>query len=328
MCESGIYCITNIISNKKYIGQSKNLNKRKGEHLRSLSGNYHHNCHLQRAFNKYGANAFKFETMEECEEHLLDSKEKHYIKMLNTWNSEEGYNLRAGGDVPKLSKESKLKISETRKERIKAGKITPVKHTWTQEQKRNQSKISKQRYKDDPEIKKKISLSKATISVEDIIKIKTMLYNWEDAKTIATHTGINECKIIHIRQLDEFEYIKPKYNYRLKNLHNIKQSRQGSAVMKMYREGYTYREISLRIDLHERNVIRVIKKFKTKFDEIMRERKKRFYIDKRCRMVNRMYSNGWDKKKIAKYYSMSRGTVDKILNNEEISTRCVIWNNE
>ena len=40
MKKSGIYCITNVSNNKKYIGQSKDLNKREKEHIRALKGGW------------------------------------------------------------------------------------------------------------------------------------------------------------------------------------------------------------------------------------------------------------------------------------------------
>ena len=52
--ESGIYCIINKINNKIYIGQSKNLLKRRKEHKKGLKFGTHHNDHLQKAYNNYG----------------------------------------------------------------------------------------------------------------------------------------------------------------------------------------------------------------------------------------------------------------------------------
>ena len=51
---SGIYCIENIINNKKYIGQSKHINERWLKHISELNHGYHHNDYLQKSWNKYG----------------------------------------------------------------------------------------------------------------------------------------------------------------------------------------------------------------------------------------------------------------------------------
>lgn len=79
----GIYKITNIINNKIYIGSSVNIKRRKKYHLAELKNNKHGNIHLQRAFNKYGENVFKFDTIEYCTKDNLRKKEQCYINKLN-----------------------------------------------------------------------------------------------------------------------------------------------------------------------------------------------------------------------------------------------------
>src|SRR5690606_25772091 len=95
MCESGIYCLENMVNGKKYIGQKEDIVRRKYEHLRELKGNYHHNKYLQNAFNKYGVNSFKFNILEKCDIDNLDEREMFYIKKYNTMDKTKGYNLRA-----------------------------------------------------------------------------------------------------------------------------------------------------------------------------------------------------------------------------------------
>lgn len=80
---SGIYKIINLTNNKIYIGSSKSLNKRKVEHFSRLRVNAHSNKKLQRSFNKYGEQNFKFETLEFNNESNLISREQYYIDTLN-----------------------------------------------------------------------------------------------------------------------------------------------------------------------------------------------------------------------------------------------------
>ena len=56
----GIYCIENIITNKKYIGQSNDILNRWCTHKMSLRRNKHSNQHLQDSWNDYGEAQFKF----------------------------------------------------------------------------------------------------------------------------------------------------------------------------------------------------------------------------------------------------------------------------
>lgn len=60
---SGIYKIVNKVNGKYYVGSSSNIYIRWKCHLKELRGGYHHNDHLQRAFNKYGEDNFEFITV-------------------------------------------------------------------------------------------------------------------------------------------------------------------------------------------------------------------------------------------------------------------------
>lgn len=64
---AGIYSIQNILNNKRYIGSTNNFYNRFHEHKHELLNNKHRSSHLQRAFNKYGQNAFQFQILEVCE---------------------------------------------------------------------------------------------------------------------------------------------------------------------------------------------------------------------------------------------------------------------
>lgn len=114
---TGIYCITNLVNNKKYIGQSVDIENR-WYHEKKLYGI---NKHLKSAFQKYGLENFSFEILEECAVEELNQKEKEYIEKFNTTNREVGYNQTTGGDHYKvinktpMSEETKRKISESRK---------------------------------------------------------------------------------------------------------------------------------------------------------------------------------------------------------------------
>lgn len=94
----GIYCIENLANNKKYIGQSNDIEKRWCQHKNDLYHNQHHNKHLQSAWNKYGEESFDFYVLENCEIELLDEREIYWIDKLNSYVNKNGYNLTFGGD--------------------------------------------------------------------------------------------------------------------------------------------------------------------------------------------------------------------------------------
>lgn len=85
-----IYITTNLINNKRYIGQHKSD---KFDPDYKGSGIY-----LKNAFNKYGWNNFIVELLEWCySREELDNKEVHYIKLYDAANSKEFYNESIGG---------------------------------------------------------------------------------------------------------------------------------------------------------------------------------------------------------------------------------------
>lgn len=97
----GIYCFTNNINNKKYVGQSKQLERRYYLHLRdSLSKTKSENdtSLLHAAIRKYGIENFTYEILEECEIEELNDKEKYWIEQLHSYVLEGGYNLTKGGN--------------------------------------------------------------------------------------------------------------------------------------------------------------------------------------------------------------------------------------
>lgn len=88
----GIYRIRNLINNKIYIGSScTSLSKRFIIHKHYLRKNKHHSAHLQRAWNKYGEENFRFEIVELCNKELCLIREQEYIDSFNTVKM--GYNV-------------------------------------------------------------------------------------------------------------------------------------------------------------------------------------------------------------------------------------------
>lgn len=118
MRDIGIYCIENIINNKKYIGQSIHIHRRWSEHKYELNNNIHENDYLQKSWNKYGFDNFKFYIVELCDECELDDKECYYISLYNTMDDMFGYNLQSGGNANRIiSAETRAKLRQAAKRR-------------------------------------------------------------------------------------------------------------------------------------------------------------------------------------------------------------------
>lgn len=114
--KSGIYCIENITNNKKYIGQSIHMTQRWSKHISELKNGHHDNDYLQKSWNKYGEENFKFYVLEYCEKDLLDERESYYIELYDAMNRKFGYNLKSGGQASNyVCDEVREKISNSNK---------------------------------------------------------------------------------------------------------------------------------------------------------------------------------------------------------------------
>lgn len=119
----GIYSITNIINNKKYIGSTaKSFDSRWKKHITNLKNGGHASHHLQSSWNKYGEDnfVFKIEEVVGSLENLLNL-ERDYITKYDSYNN--GYNENPDPNFsPMLNKNTQEKVSEGMKkywERLK-----------------------------------------------------------------------------------------------------------------------------------------------------------------------------------------------------------------
>lgn len=86
----GIYCITNLINGKQYVGQSVDIEKRMDDHINSDN-----DSKIHQAIVKYGVKNFRFEPLIRCSPEELDEQEVKFIRLLGTY--ENGYNQTRGG---------------------------------------------------------------------------------------------------------------------------------------------------------------------------------------------------------------------------------------
>jgi group I intron endonuclease len=111
-----IYKIRNVINNSYYIGSTVDSRKRFWAHRKALRAGSHDCLHLQRAWNKYGEDFFKFEIVEQ-----LESKEGLYPaeqKWLNEhFGADYCYNTAAHADSPMrdASDEMRQRLAEKTK---------------------------------------------------------------------------------------------------------------------------------------------------------------------------------------------------------------------
>jgi group I intron endonuclease len=167
-----IYKITNIISNKCYIGETKKSNPylRWNEHKRKITQGI--GCPaLQDAVKKYGVDNFKFEILIICFDEDRFTYEIDYIKKYNSM-SPNGYNLTKGGE---------------------GGGFYGKKHS--QQTIDNLSFVLKQKYIDNPELKQQSSERQKIVmsSMEARKKITEGLSNSEKWKLAKENKKVGNC---------------------------------------------------------------------------------------------------------------------------------------
>lgn len=113
-----IYRITNMANNKYYIGSTDSFARREWQHKYALKRGVHKNPRLQAAWDKYGADMFVFEVIEELPEGAdqLHIEDTYLMKCVG---QPDCYNINPNAELARLgvtlSQESKDKLSRNRK---------------------------------------------------------------------------------------------------------------------------------------------------------------------------------------------------------------------
>lgn len=108
-----VYCHTNKIDGKKYVG----ITGQKPEKRWGNGRNYSHNAYFDNAIKKYGWEEFSHEILfTGLSKKEAEDKEIELIAKWGLTNRDKGYNLSNGGEgAASLTDEIKKKISEAKK---------------------------------------------------------------------------------------------------------------------------------------------------------------------------------------------------------------------
>lgn len=146
---SGIYCIQNNITGKRYIGSSIDVKRRLSEHRSDLRSGKHANPYLQASFNSHGESEFTFSLVEKVDKPNLASREKYWIDYYDSFISNNGYNVEAPYRGPVLE-ETKAKISAANKGKVR----TPEMRKAASLARKGQVPWNKGLTKEDPRVQK------------------------------------------------------------------------------------------------------------------------------------------------------------------------------
>ena len=156
--KSGIYKITNLQTNKVYIGSAVNFIKRFRCHVSTLKSKTHKNDKLQKSFDLHGEENFEFKILIEC---AIDDLIMYEQLIINHYDAvKNGYNICpiAGNGFGRKHKE------ETKEKMKKAWEIRRLKpkKPMSEDTKRkiSESKIGKKRKPFTDIAKKNMSISR------------------------------------------------------------------------------------------------------------------------------------------------------------------------
>lgn len=146
----GIYCITNKLNNKRYVGKSVNIERRFIYHryllTRYTRNKKSTNRHLFNAVKKYGIDNFSFDIIElfdYIDEDQLSNRELYWIDFYDTCNRNHGYNLRRDSSTKMIVHDETRKIAS---ENFSGENNPNYGNYWSEEQKLKMSEIAKHRH--------------------------------------------------------------------------------------------------------------------------------------------------------------------------------------
>lgn len=260
---TGIYQIVNLINGKRYIGSAVNFEQREISHFNTLIMQIHKNKYLQRAYNKYGKENFKFELILYCDKENLIFYEQRAI---DAYDFKKLYNISktAGSNLGmKFTEEHKRKIGNANRgkkhseESIRKSSQANKGRTMSTEHKEKLSKLFTGK-KRNPEIGIKISiaLTGKKLSVEHIKNMSIA------RKGIPTHTEEHKKKM---SELNKGKKLTQEHKNKIGIANSILFSdNQIEEIKELRKQGLSYKNISKKFNCSKSVISKALKTIQEK----------------------------------------------------------------
>ncbi|QKE56343.1 endonuclease [Bacillus phage YungSlug] len=201
-----IYKITNIKSNKVYIGQTHKFKSRKAKHIRKLKAGEHRIESLQKDWDSYGETNFSFDVIKECTPEEADELERYYVRLFNATNSNYGYNSESGGIIgTNHSEKSKRKMSDAHK-----NLDNPEKRSKRLSELHKGKEISEEQRKLISDKNAGEGNGRALLTTVEVLEILSELKKGKSLTELAERFGVKRRVIRRIKNGETWAHVKTK----------------------------------------------------------------------------------------------------------------------
>ena len=220
-----IYCYTNTVNGKRYVGQTKDFNRRHKQHIKqshNKNNKYNYNYPFHCAIRKYGIENFKVEILKEnlSAQCLLNFWECYYIDKYNSLaKNKKGYNVASGGsngNVFEGKTEEEMNKTKAKMSEAKTGKT----HSEETKVKMSEAKKGKCCGENNPmygkhhseETKAKISKKIAQYTKDNVLIIVYPSSHEAERQTGVSHGNIITCCQFHSINCNREKWFKTHKN--------------------------------------------------------------------------------------------------------------------
>lgn len=282
---SGIYKITNLINNKCYIGQAKDIYERYFNHHQYDYKRLDYQ--IYQAMRKYGIENFSIEVLELCAPSELNNKEIYWIEKFDSFH--HGYNMTLGGTF-----------------------LSPKVLTKEAEMKRNLTRESKQSLQDE-------NHPRAKLTNEEVLNIRQRYRNGENVHSI--HKDYSELYSFESFQQivlgDHYKGVGNIPTAKDKKLANSQFTEQDIIDIRYayYQENATQNSLAKKYNVSQSTIKDIVNRvsYKEVLDNIENNRKRKSYrlTDEEVLKMRKLYSNGETIAKIAQQFKIDWNAVKK-----------------